>query len=188
MQLNLVLPLPISINKYLNYKVVWIGSRPVPQAYKPKAVKDYEKYATQIIKRELSKQNWCCDNKDNYLNVELTYYLEQKRKDSHNLEKVLFDVLVNAGVFPDDDILLPWTDNIYMEKKNPRVEVRINVAEKRGIFNNENHLHSFKTHNCNVCKKSQYKRSCGVMSRALDNRLNTEEININDGICHKIMK
>lgn len=188
MQLNLTLPLPISVNKYLNYKVVWIGKRPVPQAYKPREVKDYEKYATQIIKREISKQNWSCSNKDNFIKVESVYYLEKKRKDSHNLEKVLFDVLVNAGVIPDDDILLPTTKNVYIDKENPRVELVISMADKKGIFYNMDHLHSFKEKNCNVCKRSTYKRPCGVMLRALDNRINLEEINIKDDVCYKIAR
>lgn len=187
MQLKLTLPLPISVNKYLNYKIVWIGKKPIPQAYKPREVKEYERYATKLIQKQIKEQKWECLTKDNYIDVELTYYLNKKRKDSHNLEKVLFDVLMSAGAYPDDDILLPKTKNIYIDKDNPRVEVTLRISKKQGIFDDIKHLNIFKEQNCNRCKKSSYKRACGVFTRALENRICTEEIDALENVCKKII-
>lgn len=185
MQLNLVLPLPPSVNKYLGYKIVWVGNRPVVQVYKTKVAKEYESYIKKQVTREIKKQNWSCTDKKNYIEVELTYYLNKKRKDSHNLEKVLFDSLMVAGAYPDDDILLPYTRNIYIDKNHPRVEVILRKSDKKGIFDNEKHFQIFKDLNCDICKKSKYKRDCGILTRALDNRLEIEEIDIKNNKCHK---
>ncbi|HSQ87975.1 RusA family crossover junction endodeoxyribonuclease, partial [Romboutsia sp.] len=101
-------------------------------------------------------------------------YLNKKRKDSHNLEKVLFDALMGAGLYPDDDILIPKTKNVYIDKYDPRVEVELELATKLGIFDNAEHLQKFKTKNCSMCKKSTYKKPCGVLNKALENRIEPE--------------
>lgn len=185
MQLELTLPLPPSVNKYLGYKVVWIGNRHIPQPYKTKTAKEYESYVKKLVTREIIRQGWSCEDKKDYIEVELTYYLNKKRKDSHNLEKVLFDSLMSAGVYPDDDILLSHTKNIYIDKENPRVEVLLKKSRKKGIFYDDFHLKEFKSLNCDKCKKSTYKKSCGVLNRALENKIDLKEINLKENNCYK---
>ena len=184
MQIKLTLPLPPSVNEYLGYRVVYINGRAISQPFETKVAKEYKEYVKNIVHRELKVQDWNCIDKEHYIEVNLTYYLNKKRKDSHNLEKVLFDSLMSAGLYPDDDILIPRTNNIYIDKYNPRVEVELVMSEKRGIFDNQAHLNMFKSINCDRCKKSTYKRQCGVIQRALDNRIEPE-LNISRNICYE---
>lgn len=184
MQISLVLPLPPSVNEYLGYRVVYINGKAISQPFETKIAKEYKEYVKNIVYRELKEQQWECLDKEHYINVELTYYLNKKRKDSHNLEKVLFDALMYAGLYPDDDILLPKTKNIYIDKYNPRIELELTISDKRGIFDNPAHLNIFRAVNCNKCKKSTYKRTCSIIQKALDNRIEPE-INILKNICYE---
>lgn len=184
MQINLTLPLPPSVNEYLGYKVIYINGRAISQPFETKTAKDYKAHVKNIIHRELKKQPWECLNKENYLDIKLVYYLNKKRKDSHNLEKVLFDALMDAGLYPDDDILIPKTENIYIDKYNPRVELTLIISDKKGIFDNPEHLEIFREMNCEKCKKSTYKRKCGVIQKALENRIEPE-IDISKNICYE---
>ena len=118
--------------------------------------------------------------KDYYINNEanksyLEYYNEE-------MNKVLFDSLVKAGLFPDDDILLPKVHNIYIDSNKPRVEIFLSVSDKIGIFDDEEHLKTFNNNNCNKCKKSTYKRGCSIKTKALENRIQEE---IKNDICLK---
>ena len=119
MQINLTLPLPPSVNEYLGYRVVYINGRAVSQPFETRVAREYKAYVKNIVHRELKKQSWQCLDKEHYIDVKLVYYLNKKRKDSHNLEKVLFDALMDAGLYPDDDILIPKTENIYIDKYSP---------------------------------------------------------------------
>lgn len=183
MELKLSLHLPPSVNSYLGYKVVWVAGRNIAQPYQTKIAKDYKNHIKAIASREIKNQNWKCKDKNNYLEVELVFYLDRKRKDSHNLEKVLFDSLMDAGVYPDDDILLPVTKNIYIDKINPRVEITIRKSNKIGIFDNLEHFKRFKELNCDKCKKSNYKKGCSLMKKLLDNRLEPQ-INLIELNCY----
>lgn len=184
MQIKLTLPLPPSVNEYLGYRVVYVNGRAISQPFETKTAKEYKAYVKNIVHRELKKQSWECLDKEHYIDVSLVYYLNKKRKDSHNLEKVLFDALMGAGLYPDDDILLPKTKNIYIDKYDPRVEIELTISEKRGIFDNSVHLKMFREINCDKCKKSTYKRTCSIIQKALDNRIEPE-INIIKNICYE---
>lgn len=184
MRIKLTLPLPPSVNEYLGYRVVYINGKAISQPFETKIAKEYKTYVKNIVHRELKNQSWGCLDKEHYIEVNLIYYLNKKRKDSHNLEKVLFDSLMGAGLYPDDDILLPKTENIYIDKYNPRIELELIISEKRGIFNDSAHLKIFKEVNCDECKKSTYKRPCGILQKALGNRIEPE-IDITKNICYE---
>ena len=184
MNIKLVLPLPPSVNEYLGYRVVYINGRAISQPFETNIAKEYKTYIKNLVHRELKKQSWECLDKEHYINVDLVYYLNKKRKDSHNLEKVLFDALMGAGLYPDDDILLPRTTNIYIDKYNPRVELELNISDKRGIFDNLEHFKQFKSVNCDECKKSTYKRQCSIIQKALDNIIEPQ-IDIKKNVCYE---
>lgn len=184
MQLNLTLDLPPSVNEYLGYKVIYMNSRAIPKPYETKKAKDYKKHVATVVKRELKKQDWKFEGKDKYIDVHIVYYMNKKRKDADNLGKVLFDALMECGVYPDDDILIPKVDDVYIDKYNPRVEVRLTVSDKEGIFKNEVHKSQFIKTNCSQCKKYYYKRQCSVLNKALENRIEPE-INLENLICNE---
>ena len=78
MQINLTLPLPPSVNEYLGYRVVYINGKAIPQPFETKTAKEYKAYVKNMVKRELKKQSWECLDKENYIDIELTYYLNKK--------------------------------------------------------------------------------------------------------------
>lgn len=182
--LKLVLPVAPSVNQYLGYKVVYIGGRPIAQSYEKKESKDYKKYAVKVIKREIEKQGWITPEKGKYIYMDIDLYLDRKRKDADNCLKVSIDALTLSGAIQDDDIIIPRFNNVFLDKNNPRMEIFLRVSDKKGIFFNDSHLEMFKVNNCNKCKKSTYKRCCGVMQKALDNRIEPD-IDMNKNICYK---
>lgn len=184
MQLKLTLPLPPSINEYLGYRVVYIGGRPISQPFETKKAKDYKRYVKTVVKREIQRQNWEFKGKDEYLDIHLKYYMNKKRKDADNLGKVLFDALMEGGVYIDDDILIPKVDNVYIDKYNPRVELSISVSDKMGIFDNKEHLNTFMENNCLQCKRHYYKRQCSIITKALENRIEPQ-IDLDKLVCNE---
>lgn len=182
--LKITLPVAPSVNSYLGYRVGYIGGRPIVQSYEKKETVQYKRYAKKVITREMKNQNWEQPQKGEYVFMYIDLYLDRKRKDADNFLKVSIDTLTLSGAILDDDIIIPRINNIYLDKNNPRMEITLEIAPKKGIFLTALHLDSFKTYNCNQCKKSTYKRPCGILQRALDNRIEPE-IDINKNICYE---
>ena len=184
MEIKFTLPIAPSVNQYLGHRVVFIRGKHISQPYETKIAKEYKLFVKNIIHRELKKQEWKTPERHEYVVMDLVFYFDRKRKDSDNAIKVMQDAIVDSCIIEDDDIVMPRVNNIYIDKYNPRVEVSLKLAHKRGIFDNSEHLKKFKELNCNKCKKSTYKRKCGVIQKALENRIEPE-IDINKNICYE---
>ena len=184
MKIKFTLHIAPSVNQYLGYRVVYIRGKHISQPYETKVAKEYKVFVKNIIHRELKKQDWTTPEKHEYVIMDLVFYFDRKRKDSDNAIKVMQDAIVDSCIIEDDDIIMPRVNNIYIDKYNPRVEVTLKLAPKTGIFDNPSHLKMFKSINCDKCKKSTYKRQCGIMQKALDNRIEPE-INIIKNICYE---
>lgn len=184
MEIKFTLPIAPSVNQYLSYKVIYMRGKHIAQPFETKIAKEYKAYVKNIIHRELKNQQWIIPERHEYVIMDLVFYLDRKRKDSDNAIKVMQDAIVDSCIIEDDDIIMPRVNNIYIDKYNPRVEVTLKLANKRGIFDNPAHLKMFKVINCDRCKKSTYKRPCGILQKALDNRIEPE-INIIKNICYE---
>lgn len=178
--LKLISPLPPSVNSYLNYRVAQKGKRRFVQAYPNKETEIYKDFFTDYVKDQIKEQEWIRPDKGKLVYVRCTFYMDRKRKDPSNFIKVPFDVLTEAGVYVDDDIALPLADRVYIDPVNPRIEIEIFESDAIGIFDNQEDLNKFMSHNCNLCKKEPLK--CGVMKKLLDNRILPE---VKNGICSK---
>ena len=82
----------------------------------------------------------------------------------------------------DDDIILYEVKDIYIDKLNPRVEIKISKSPKKGIFKSEEELDNFLEINCKDCKR--YKRNCSILRKALENRIEPQ-INKDKKICYE---
>ena len=183
MELNFTSPLPMSVNDYLGKKVAFVGGKTYVQVYETPKAKQYKKYMKSLLSRVLEDSNWNTPSKEQYVVVECVFYMDKRRKDADNHYKLLLDTLVENGIVIDDDAILPVTKNIYIDTKNPRVEVRIYLSKKIGVFKDEYDYDSFIYSNCSKCKR--FKRNCSLLKKALENRVQ-EEINHEGLKCSKL--
>lgn len=180
--LEFTLPIPPSVNLYLSKSVVYYGNKPTVQVYKTAKARAYENYAIKTIQRAIQEQNWIMPDKLQYVNVELVYYMERKRKDIDNTFKILFDCCKLAGVVIDDDSTIPIVKDIFIDKNNPRVEVKITVSDKIGVFKDKETYNEFIQNNCVWCKRRE--RNCSILKKSLENRI-IPEVNIDTLECVK---
>lgn len=174
MVFKVTLPIAPSVNQYLGYRVVYINGKAISQPFETKVAFEYKEYVKSIIHRELKKQEWVNPKENEYVVMNITYYFDRKHKDADNAIKVMQDAIVKSKIIPDDDIVIPKVKNIYIDKYNPRVEIELSISDKVGIFDNPQHFMNFKEDNCIQCKRNTYKRPCGVLKKALENRIEPE--------------
>lgn len=177
-------PLPPSTNSYLGTRVVYIknyGNKVV--FYKTGATKEYEKHMDAVLKRAIKEQNWENDiKKENYVVCRATVYMNKKHRDIDNLFKCLFDSITRAGVIKDDSYLIPVVDNLFIDSKNPRVEVSLELLDKVGVFENRASMKEFLSENCDKCTKNP--NACTMFKKSLENRI-IDEIDLENNICLK---
>lgn len=188
MSIKLTLPVPPSVNQAYGLTTQYVGGRAIPLKYLTPKAKSYKSYVAKTCKRAMKEQkiDFLTKEKNEFVEMEICFYLNRKRRDADNTFKLMFDGIVSSGMIPDDDIILYSVKNIYIDREDPRVEVVIKKSEKTGIFENYETFSRFKENNCAKCKKSTYKRTCSTIRDALDNILN-EDINLERLECEKIV-
>lgn len=182
--INFKLPIPPSVNKAYGLRVQYMGGRAIPQRYLTHVAKDYKDYVSRTCKRIMKENNinFLVENKNEFVKMEFVFYFDKKRKDADNTFKLLFDGIVQSGMIVDDDIILYEVKDIYIDKLNPRVEIKISKSLKKGIFKSEEQLDVFLDSNCRDCKR--YKRNCSILRKALENRIEPQ-INRDENICYE---
>lgn len=117
-KLKLTLGIPTSINHmYVN----------TPNGGKRlnKSAEDYMRTARAKILMEMEEQGWkkCFDNTWYYLDM-IVYMPDLRKRDSHNMLKLLLDTLEGLA-FVDDYFIMPMIHSVEYDKENPRIEVII---------------------------------------------------------------
>lgn len=183
-EINFKLPIPPSVNQAYGMRVQYMGGRAIPQRYLTQTAKQYKEYVSKTCKRIMKENNidFLVENKNEFIHMEFVFYFDKKRKDADNTFKLLFDGMVQSKMLLDDDVILYEVKNIFIDKNDPRVEVKIRKSEKKGIFNSEDELNIFLESNCHDCKR--YKRNCSNLRKALENRIEPQ-INKNENICYE---
>lgn len=64
---------------------------------------------------------------DDYVNVDIDWYLPRKNCDSHNYEKGLWDMLQQAGFVTNDKYIMGRTQSVSFDAKNPRSIIKWNI-------------------------------------------------------------
>jgi crossover junction endodeoxyribonuclease RusA len=179
--LKLISPLPPSINGYLNYKIARRGKKQYVQSYLSRDSVSYKSRFVRYVKEQIEEQGWKTPVKNQYVDIEMVFYLEKKGKDPSNFIKMPIDSLVTAGAILDDDIVLPSIPNAYIDKNDPRIEITVKESEKVGVFKDLEEYQNFKNINCNMCRKNEQK--CSILKALKENRIN--EFVSNSGVCQK---
>jgi crossover junction endodeoxyribonuclease RusA len=182
-QLKIVGPIPPSVNNYLNYRVQTKNKRRFVQAYKSEASLIFENIFLKISEEAAREQAWVKPTPEKYIIVECTFYFPRHGMDSNNHYKLPLDVLKSAGIYHDDSKVIERTKRIYIDSKDPKIELIIYESNYVGIFDSERELEVFKFKNCINCSKNHEK--CSIFKGALENRL-TGDINLDYNNCNKI--
>lgn len=181
-ELNLTVPLPPSVNKYLGKKVGYKNGAPYVIVYETVEAKRYKANILRLTTKAKNRVNWKQTDENTYIVCELDIYLARKRQDSDNFFKVLLDSLTGAGIFYDDSMVIPRVKNVYIDTENPRINLTIKIADKIGVFG-KSEYDSFLEKNCFKCKKSTQK--CSLLKNSLENRI-VNEIDLEAQVCKKL--
>lgn len=172
MRLDLVSPMPPSVNMYLGKRVAGYGKSAYVQVYETAKAKTYKREFKKIIREALKTQKWVVPPEDKYIIAEMTFYMANKSQDTHNFDKCLVDCFQEEGIIINDSKVLVVPMEVYIDSKNPRIEVSMYISEKCGVFKDENKVKIFQNENCKKCSRS--KRNCSIFNKALDNKIQEE--------------
>ncbi|WEG18693.1 RusA family crossover junction endodeoxyribonuclease [Alkalihalophilus pseudofirmus] len=184
-ELKLILDLPTSINKlYVNQHSWNPKTRTrVPtgkRVMSSEGRKVKEKIAKQA-KEQIKGQDWDFDyTRDHYIYQDSVMYMSRSNRDDNNVYKLLNDTL--EGIcYENDSRVLTRTQRIYIDPKDPHIEVTLTPVPYIGIFDNEQQLHNFEE-NCKTC--TRYKRNCSILNKAKEGRIQ-EDLDEKSLVCSK---
>lgn len=134
-------------------KIHYVDSYPSPEGIK---YKNKIAGSIRVAKKKWEAENgrWNKENtKEGVWVVRVNYVLHRRDIDPTNVQKMLIDGIVQAGLLNDDC-------NVVMEKgilvyctENPRVYVSVYKSEQTGIWPTEAHKQKWISDNCADCKK-----------------------------------
>lgn len=185
MELNLVLPLPTSINKlYINQ----YQFNPKTRKNEPTGKRILSKEGRQVKARiqgqarvQTEQQDWDFEwTKDNYLYQDAIIYFARRGSDDNNIYKLLNDSLEGI-TYDNDSRVLVRTQLIVYDPKNPRVEVKLIPVDFVGIFKNKEILGKFKSR-CEGCAKYR-KGSCSILKDSIAGTVREEVGSIHNPVC-----
>lgn len=181
-------PIPPSVNRYLDKRVECKGRSYREVGFKrSRETLVYENHMRNTFHKLKRQVNWVTPDKDKFFEIYLTYYLDSKGKDPDNCLKLLFDEMVRNDIIPTDSQIVFKMRNLYIDSINPRIEVELNVMDKIGVFDNEEHLQEFINKNCHNCKKHYYKKPCGNLKKYKENYI-TKDLDLVNMVCKNIKK
>ncbi|WP_092245060.1 RusA family crossover junction endodeoxyribonuclease [Lacrimispora sphenoides] len=183
-KLELISPIPPSVNHYLGWRGILKNGKPMAVSYKKPEASKYQKEFAKYVKEQVIKQNWIIsDNKYSHYYMDCVFYFPRTDMDANNVFKCLADAITDTGcVWIDDTQLCERVQGIYYDGKNPRIEITICPVDYIGIFNDISQLENFES-NCIGC--TRYKRNCSILKQAKEGRVQEEII---DGACKKYKK
>lgn len=86
----------------------------------PKA-ESYVRISKSIINLSIEEQNWVKQNTATWYYIDLAFYMPDRRvRDSHNMLKLLLDVM-QGKVYDNDMYVMPRIQTVEYDKQNPRV-------------------------------------------------------------------
>jgi crossover junction endodeoxyribonuclease RusA len=124
-KLHFSLPLPPSVNHmYVNTRYGGKRLTRVAEAYIP--------VSRAMINVAIDEQRWIKQEESTWYYVDLVFYFpDRKIRDSHNMLKMLLDVMQGI-VFDNDYYALPRIHSVEYDKVDPRVEVVVSPQTRIG--------------------------------------------------------
>ena len=177
MQLNLIIPVPPSINHLYVNQYSWNKDKngkairiPTGKRILSKEGEQYKENTKKLVIKQMENQRWDYnETSEKYLYIDYIAYMNRKGRDSDNLHKLLQDTLKEI-VYVDDSRVLTRPNRILIDRENPRLELTIKFVEWTGVFNNENELES-QMLICKDCKRFK-SGSCSIIKDCLDGVVN----------------
>ncbi len=170
--MNLVSPIPPSVNHYLGYRGVIKNGKPVAVSYKTQEAVKYANTFREYVIAEVEQQGWVQpESRAQHFYADAVFYFDNAGRDTNNYFKVMLDAITDTGlVWPDDNVVCERVKRIYYDAENPRIELMIYPVDYIGIFDNASQLEEFKK-SCIDCSRS--KRNCSVLRKATEGRIQT---------------
>lgn len=117
-KLYITLPLPPSVN-HMYYNTRNGGKRLTDKA------ENYIRVSRGLINLAIEKQKWSKQKNNTWYYSDLIFFMPDRRiRDSHNMQKLLLDVMQDV-VYSNDYYVMPRIQAVEYDKNNPRVEVCI---------------------------------------------------------------
>jgi Holliday junction resolvase RusA-like endonuclease len=191
MELNLLLPMTVSINKlYINeYQWDARSKQRVPTGRRILS-KEGRAVKAQIQGRArvqmLEQPEWSFEwTKENFVYQDAVFYFARRGTDDNNQYKILNDSLEGI-VYDNDSRVLVRTQRIVYDSKNPRIEVTISPVDFIGIFENKDVYDEFEAR-CEFggekgCAKYR-KGSCSILKDSIAGTVREEIGSIHNPIC-----
>lgn len=182
--LQVISPIPPSVNHYMGYRAILRGGKPLAIPYKTAEAKTFQKLFMGIVRKAVKTQGWerPHDTKQHFY-VDAVFYFPRTRMDSNNYWKVLLDAITDTQlIWEDDNVVCERTQAIYYDAENPRIELAIHPVDYIGVFKNSSQLDEFES-NCIDC--TRYKRNCKILRQAKEGRIQNE---IKNNMCDKYKK
>jgi crossover junction endodeoxyribonuclease RusA len=182
--LNLVSPIPPSVNHYLAYRAIIKNGRAVCTSYCTTDAKKYKADFAQYVKGEVEKQGWKLDqNPSQHFYADTVFYFSTTASDANNCFKCMLDAITDSGmVWIDDNVVCERVQGIFYDSENPRVEICIHPVEYIGIFPNRRSFEAFEER-CKTC--SRFSRNCSLLRKAKEGRIQND---VSNEICTKYNK
>lgn len=179
-ELNLVSPIPPSVNHYLAYRTTISKSgKAIGMSYRTSEAKKYRREFADYVCNECESQSWDIElNAKQHFYLDGWFYFARIDCDPNNYWKILIDAITDTQkIWVDDNVVCERVMRIQYDAENPRVELKLHPVEYVGVFDNSNQLDEFVNSNCIGCKR--YKRNCSVLRKAIDGRIQKEVCGMN---------
>ncbi|TVX85962.1 RusA family crossover junction endodeoxyribonuclease [Paenibacillus agilis] len=190
MELNLLLPVPTSINKlYINeyqYQKNFVTKKvervPTGRRILSKEGRAVKAQIQGRARVQLNEQpHWDYEwTKENFVYQDTIIYFARRGSDDNNIYKLLNDSLEGI-TYDNDSRVLVRTQRIVYDSQNPRIEVSIKPVEFIGIFENAETLEGFQK-DCEGCSKYR-KGSCSILKDSIAGTVREEIGSIHNPIC-----
>ena len=183
--LNLISPIPVSVNHYIKPRsfITWKGNTPIANVtmYETADAKAYKKKFKKYVEEQIKLQGYSSiPNKTQHFYVDCVFYFERTDQDPNNYFKLPLDAITETQlIWLDDNTTCERVNAIYYDTDNPRIEISIKPVDYIGIFPIVNDLDEFKN-KCATCTRS--KRNCSILNKAIEGRIQEE---ISNGVCGK---
>jgi Holliday junction resolvase RusA-like endonuclease len=117
-KIRMSVPLPVSINH------MYVPTRNGGKRLNKNA-EEYVRVSRGLINQAIEDCNWKIKADSTWFYVDMVFYFpDQIVRDSHNMLKLLFDVLQGA-VFMNDYYAMPRILSVELDAENPRVDIYI---------------------------------------------------------------
>jgi crossover junction endodeoxyribonuclease RusA len=95
-----------------------------------KAAEKYIRISKAIINKTIEEQRWLKQDKKTWHYIDMVFYMPDRRvRDSHNMLKLLLDVMQGV-VYHNDYYVLPRIQSVEYDKENPCVSLCITAQSK----------------------------------------------------------